>query len=251
MTVAITLRAGLGRNLTAAEVDANFTNLKVAVETLQTDRPLPNGIESVQLVGSKLSFTMDDGTVLGPLTVPALMFRWRGEWAPFTIYSTLDTFTVAGLGIYTVLLDHSAGDVFDAAIMVGGVAALQKLFGMTATTGDTIYDVGFFYQDHLSASVSDRLFGFATPRSITIPIAAAHQAYLDEAPTVAAQVMPVYWNGVQIGHIDFAIGAQTGTVTITAASTLAIGDRLEVGVPALSDPTAQGLSVIFAAQRVL
>src|SRR6266704_2782749 len=99
---------GLGRNLTAAEADRNVWDLAQGLLDLETSRPTPNEIESVQLVGTALSFTMQDGTVFGPFTLPTLMFKWRISWEAFTVYAPLDTFVVAGLGIYTVLLAHTS-----------------------------------------------------------------------------------------------------------------------------------------------
>ena len=251
--VAITLRVGLGRNLTAAEVDANFTNLKTAVETLQTDRPAPNDIETISVVGTAMNITLTDSTVLGPFTLPVLAFRWRGAWEPFTIYAVLDTFTVEGFGIYTVAVGHTSGALFDPALLVSSAAAYNKLFGSDAGAGTgVIYDIGFFYQGLLSDSGTDNLFEFPAPRKILIPaLGDQHEARLKIAPSIAAQIMPVFHSGTQIGHIDFAIGQTSGTVTITADETILSGDLFEVGPPPLADATAKGLSVVFAAQRVL
>lgn len=248
---AITLRAGLGRNLTAAEADGNVTALNNALIALEVAQPLPIGIESVQLVDTELSFTLDDGTVLGPLTIKIPAPRWRREWAPFTDYAATDIFTVAGLGVYMVLLGHTGGASFDAALLVGGQPAIQQLFGMTTSVGDTIYDLAFFYQDLLSASVSDRLAELVAPRAFILPTVGSHQAKLRAAPSTSVQVIPIYQDAVQIGHIDFAVGDPVGTVTITADTTFAMGDSLEVGLAPLLDPAARGLALTLAAQRVL
>jgi hypothetical protein len=254
--VAITYRDALGRRLTAAEVDANFKAVADAIVALQNDRPQPNDIESIGVVGAQMTITLTDGTKLGPFQLPVLAFRWRSAWEPFTDYKVLDTFTVEGFGIYTVMADHTSGATFDPALMVSTTtpssAAYQQLFGSDATGTAVIYDIAFFYQALISDSGADNLFEFPAPRQILLPaVGDQHEARLKDAPSTAAQVFPVLHNGTQIGHIDFAIGENTGTVTINADETILRGDLLELGSPALSDATAKGLSVVFAAQRIL
>lgn len=104
---------GLGRNLTAAEVDGNFYDLDTRVDDLETNPPTPNDISGVSISGSQLSFTLVDGTVLGPVSMPILTWAWRGEWAPTTIYEALDTFVVTGVGLFMVLVDHTSAATFD------------------------------------------------------------------------------------------------------------------------------------------
>lgn len=63
--------AGLGRNLTAAEVDGNFWAIKEAIEDLQDNPPAANGIASIVQVPGSASVTVyeDDGTTT-VLTLP-------------------------------------------------------------------------------------------------------------------------------------------------------------------------------------
>lgn len=245
--------AGLGRKLAAAEVDVNIWNLAQAIVALQNDRPQPNNIESVNVVGSAMNIVLGDGTVIGPLQLPVLAFNWRRAWAPFTPYAALDTFTVEGFGIYMVRENHTSGANFDPTLVISGAAAYQQIwaFGDGSNTG-VVYDIGFFYQGLISDSASTTLYCFASPRTILVPAAGnQHQAFLVEAPSTEAQVFPIFHNGAQFGQIDFEIGQNAGTVTIDADETINILERLEVGAPPLSDATAEGLSITFAAQRVL
>jgi len=245
--------AGIGRNLTAAEGDIRNWEIDQAILDLQTTRPQPNDIASITVVGAAMTITLTDGTPIGPITLPVAALHWRNEWAPFTVYELLDFVTVEGLGIYSVEIAHTSAATFDAALLISGDGVYRQVwaFDDAATTG-VIYDIGFFYQDLLSASVTDRLWEMVAARTLFLPATGdQHEASLREAPSTAAQVLAIYHDGSQIGHIDFAIGQNAGSVTITADETILKGELLEVGVPPLTDPTASGLSVMFAAQRVI
>jgi hypothetical protein len=242
---------GLGRNLTATEGDRNIWDIAQAIVDLQSFRPQPDEIVSIVKSGAGLLITLQSGAQFGPIAIPALVFRWRSAWEPFTVYSALDTFPVVGVGIFSVLIAHTSGADFEPDLLSGGLPVYNKLFGTDIGTGDTVDDIGFFYQGILSESVSDTLFLLPLPRKIIVPSIGNHQAYLIEAPSTAAQVMPVYHNGTQVGHIDFVIGENAGTVTINADETIERTELLSVGTPALDDATAEGLGVVFAAQRVL
>jgi hypothetical protein len=68
--MAIVLRSVKGSNLTAAEVDGNFTDLDTRVDTLETDPPVANGIANIVVTGSTFVVVLDDATELGPYDIP-------------------------------------------------------------------------------------------------------------------------------------------------------------------------------------
>lgn len=248
---------GVGRKLTSLEVDGNFWTLAQAIVALQTSAPQPNNISSITVVGSAMTIFLDDGTTLGPFPLPVLQFRFRGDWVPSIAYSQLDIFVVPGVGVYMVLISYQEGTVFNAGTLVGGLPALQLIFGI-GTLATPIYDIGFYYPSLLADVPSDVSYLYQEPlvRKILLPavptVGSTHEAYLQNPATTNAQVLTIYQNGLTaIGTISFAIGANVGTVAITADTTFNIGDRLAVGKPALSDATAEGLSVAFAGQQVI
>lgn len=106
--------AGKGANLQPSEVDANFYSLAQAIVNIQDNPEEPNGIYSITVSGTQMTITLNDGTVLGPYTLPVLTFRWRGEWDSFATYDILDVFTVTNLGIFMVQVYHTGtGATFD------------------------------------------------------------------------------------------------------------------------------------------
>lgn len=116
---------GKGANLQASEVDNNFWALAQEINSLINDPTQPNGIAGISVSGTQMYITLNDGTVLGPYTLPVLTFRWRGEWTASTPYAQLDVFTVSGSGIFFVqAASYLSGTAFDSTD-----PALVQLFG--------------------------------------------------------------------------------------------------------------------------
>lgn len=126
---------GKGSNLSAAEVDGNFYDHEVRIEDLETTRPQPDNFANVTIEGTQIKFTLVSGAVLGPLDLPVLKWRFRGDWAVFTGYAANDTFRVAGDGLYLVLVDHTSAATFDPAAYATGdtVAAGGLIVGRDYT----------------------------------------------------------------------------------------------------------------------
>src|SRR5580765_584122 len=129
---------GLGRKLTGAEVDGNFYQVEQTVEALETSRPQPNNITSITTDSTSITFHFQDGTSMGPLPMPILEFRYRGEWAPDTLYQVLDVFIVTGTGEFSVLVDHTSGAVFDEAATDPGGAGPLYLFMLPMGSGEAL-----------------------------------------------------------------------------------------------------------------
>lgn len=145
--VAITFRtngawgAGIGANLTPAQVDVNFYNLKTSVEDLVDNPVQPVNIADISVTGNQLTITLEDASVFGPFTLPIAEFRDRGEWVALEDYVYGDIFTQT-TGLYLVLQDHTAGGVFNPAAANGFGPLYRLLFdasGMTMTFLDAGY----------------------------------------------------------------------------------------------------------------
>ena len=136
--------AGQGSNLSAAAVDQNFYNLAQAIAAIAASPAQPNQIVGIVVSGQAMSLTMADGSSIGPVALPVLQFRWRGEWTPVTVYADLDTFTVTGVGIFTVMYPFTSGATFDAALLDpagSGNPALNMLFGVVTAILEDLADV--------------------------------------------------------------------------------------------------------------
>lgn len=71
----IVLRSVKDSNLTAAEVDGNFTDLDGRVTTLEDNPPEPVNISNITVSGTQMTIYLEDATVFGPFTLPQANFR--------------------------------------------------------------------------------------------------------------------------------------------------------------------------------
>lgn len=245
---------GLERDLIASEVDQNFYNINVRLAALDADRPQPNNIATITVSGTFMTVFLDDATMIGPLPLPVLQFHWRNEWAPNALYLPLDTFIVVGKGIYSVLVEHTSGLVFDEeALSIDDEPLYNKLFGSDAGASAAAldYDMGFSFQGPLKDSVDELLWELLAPRHLSIDQDAQHWAYLHDPATITDQVLPILYNDDQVGTITFAVGSNNGLIALDSDLDLLAGERLALGVPDDTDATAGALSVMFLAKRVV
>jgi hypothetical protein len=104
---------GIGRNLYPGEVDGNFWDLLSRIIDLETDPAAGVGIDSITVSGSQMTVHLTDATTQGPFTLPTSSPRLRGAWAASTAYYKWDIVTVAGLGAFFVVQNHTSAATFD------------------------------------------------------------------------------------------------------------------------------------------
>jgi len=121
MAISITFRtddmgkwgAGLGADLTAAQVDINFWNLKTAVEAIQSTLPENGvGIDTITVVGNQMSITLTDASIQGPFTLPAIAMVGKGVWIAATPYNQYDIVSYGSIA-YLVNFAHTSAATFD------------------------------------------------------------------------------------------------------------------------------------------
>ena len=250
MPLEIIYRSDLTIDLTADQVDSNFRSVQTAIEALESDRPTPNEIVSTTQQGLSFSFNLQNGGVLGPITLPVVSFHFFDAWTPFTLRAELDTFVVDGVGIYTTLLAHTTGAAFDAELLVAGSPAYRRLFGFAPDGGSSIiYDLEFQYQGVL-ADATTAPVNFVALRPFIVP-AIGNKARLVTPASVADQVLPILHDLTLIGTVTFVVGDNLGTIDIAADEIIATDEAFRVGLPATPDPTAAGMTLAFAARRVI
>lgn len=243
---------GEGHNLGAAEVDINFWNLAAAIQNI-IDNPVEGrGIHSVEVSGATITFIMTDGTSYGPIELPVLAWRWRGEWLPGVAYSLLDTFSVAESGIYLVLIDHISEPSFDPLYEISALPVYQQLIGIDVL-GSLTYDVGFFHIGRVPGGNSPAkiLFRYVMPRTVDFVPSVGGQAYVETAFAAPAN-LAIQRNGVDVGTIAFAAGSAVASqVTFTASTQFVAGDRLTILEPEDQDIAASDLCVTLVGSRVI
>ncbi len=238
--------AGLGRDLQPEEVDQNFYDVETAAGggraksgAAQRDR-----VRSVD--GNRMTITMADHTVFGPLILPQAAFRFTGAFQPNHDYRLYD-FLVANDGLYLVLHDFTSGGSF-----VFGADA-QGPFYQFVMPFPSDYDIAFFFPGTPGLGVVDgaAIFAFRASGRTPFYLPAGlpdSSAGLAVAPA-AALSFAIYQDATQIGTLDFAAGSTAGTFTFGEAVQFNAGNTLRVMRPAALDDTALDLSVLFAAVK--
>jgi hypothetical protein len=136
---------GTGANLTAAQVDGNFYDVAQRVQFLELNPPAPIEITSFNAVGDQLYINMSDGTVQGPLTLPAVRWFFRGVWTPNTNYSRDNVVTGPDNAVYLVLYPHVSAIAFEPAANDGQghnyYSVLLRIPASSIPVGGAIGDV--------------------------------------------------------------------------------------------------------------
>ena len=141
---------GVGRPLTAAEVDANFSTLETGLQGL-LDTPPGVSIDTITVSGRYMTVELSDGSTRGPFALPYAIWRYRGAWVGFEGYFEMDVVLVAGQGLFLVLEDHVAADTFDAAAAISS-GALYLLIAPGPVTATVLVEGTSFTPDETSAN---------------------------------------------------------------------------------------------------
>lgn len=109
------------------------------------------------------------------------------------------------------------------------------------------YDIGFFAEGVLTTS--EVVARFVCPRALSLASGASGVAICGVAPTGATAVMTLTKNGSSFGTVTYATGSTVGTVSITDATSFAIGDIIGWVGPASVDATLSDVSATLTATR--
>lgn len=102
--------AGLGTDLTAAQVDMNFWILWSLIVSLQNAEPIT--ISYFTVTGNQMWITMTDHYVFGPFTIPTAVWNFTGRWQPDNQYNINDVFTVDGAVYLVIYPQANSGSSF-------------------------------------------------------------------------------------------------------------------------------------------
>lgn len=107
------------------------------------------------------------------------------------------------------------------------------------------YEIGYYFEGIVLAA-NDQKSMFVFTQDVTFESGAASRAYCNVVATGASQDYDLRKNGVSFGTVSFAIGSNTGTVTIGASTSFTAGDRLEVFGPASPDGNLDEVAITLA-----
>ena len=212
--------AGLGVNLSAAQVDNNFWEVVVRLVALETSGIQPNNIESITVIGSQMTIFMEDASTFGPFTVPVAMLHWRGEWVTDQDYNELDLVWVEFDGVYMVLRDHTSDPyAFDAgAVDVDSNALYFKLMGLLPFTFDLPVvvlgvpaDGALIFKHTFNAAMQLPSFGTGTTSDVRT------------LPTANADCQMWFWRTSNDLSVTFAEAGANDTITRASGSFITEG----------------------------
>lgn len=247
--------AGKGSNLTAAEFDQNNYDIQLAVNDLTNNPIQPHQIEDVDLVGDQLTFTLDDATVLGPVTIPVASIAFRGAFQPTTEYKAADMFTATDPttdldGLYFTNRDFESGLAFDPDLGIGiGGPTPYASFVMPINTRVRIQ---WFWPIkpgaglHVLESSGDfaPMFSFIATDVFTLraglPGAVGN---LRVGPLDGTTTYVLRKGGVEIGSVYFNTFETFANFTFAADVTFFPGDVLTLDGPATIDSAAECLTL--------
>lgn len=108
-------------------------------------------------------------------------------------------------------------------------------------------DIGSFCAGKPAAN--EKLMGYVFNRALSLPSGLTDSQFYCEAAATAAKSFDITKNGSSIGTVNFAIGANTATVTFASGVSFAAGDRLRVTAPAVQDATLADIYFNFRFTR--
>jgi hypothetical protein len=238
--------AGKGANLTPKEVDENFWDLLQRLLAVEENPAQPAQIGDIQIVGNAMTITLDDGvTTFGPFLLPQAAFTFTGDFQALHTYAVYD-FLTANDGLYMVRLAHTSASTFDPAATQGGDPAYRLIMPFP-----NLYDLGFFFPGApgLGIASGGAMFTFVANRAFYLQAGLSGSVARLETAATGALSFSIRKNATEIGKVEFATSATTGTFTFPAAIQFAAGDRLRVLRDTAVDDTAADLSINFAARK--
>lgn len=249
--------SGTGGNLTPVEVDLNFWELYTRLKDLEDNPPEAISIANITVIGSQFEVNLSNGDTLGPYDLPIATFHLLGEWVNDFPYAKLDFFTVAGSGLYMVLIDHTSPASpaeFDANAIdedtgspTFGLPLYQFIFGDPAD----IYDMGFFFPGTPGQGISsgEAMFGHVFTRQIELPADLPLSVAKVRVAFTSAVSFDILQNATTIGTLDFAPGDFVGTFDFPDDITFVAEDLLTFVAPTVIDATAKELRVTLRGTR--
>jgi hypothetical protein len=222
---------GKGSNLTAAEADNNFWADRVRIAALETAvLSIHAGIDHFTVSGSSFNVVLTDSTVLGPYTLPTVQFRYRGAWAPSTVYSVYDTFTVNG-GLYEVIFAHTSASSFSAGANDGAGHDYYALW--LATPGNSLPTGGAVGQVVQKSTTSD----FAVTWGYKLPTGGSQYQVLMKASSTNQDAA---WSTLDGARVAFHGSTSS---TLTASNVTDAIEEVEANLQALSTTVGGGTSL--------
>ena len=248
--------AGLGTDLTAAQVDMNFWILYSLIVSLQNAEPIT--ISYFTVTGNQMWITMTDHYVFGPFTIPTAVWNFTGRWQPDNQYNINDVFTVDGAVYLVIYPQANSGSSFYAlandglghnyyALLLAAPPSELPANGLPGqmlqwTTVDSPGGVAWAYIKRNIALYMETppnpleevlRYTFTESTQFAVNFLGSYGDCGTDA--TVEQAYEVYQNGANIGTIAFGPSPHVEFFA-PAAVTFAAGDTMTILAPTIPDP---------------
>lgn len=261
---------GNGSDLTATQIDINFWVLFTAIEALQDHSATSAGIESIIVNGNQMTVMLTNHLALGPFTLPTAAFNFRGAWQANQSYNVNDVVTQGGAVYLVIFPIANSGSSFNPFQNDGNghnwwatlLAAPPSELPATGNPG------AFLQMTELDSPGSaqwinfTRIFGlyletkrnpleevwrYVVPEMMVIPQGAPNcRANAGTSPTTD-QSYEIYWNGANVGSINFTPSPDTPSFTFPHTIVFEPGDIITVVAPSVPDPHMTLIAITLVA----
>jgi hypothetical protein len=234
--------AGSGTPNSAAQVDGNFYDVDQRIVDVVDELAAGKQVDTISYTSISMTFHYTDGTSQ-VVPLPIAVLEYVGAWTNNTPYQR-GHMIVANNGFYQVLENHTTPPlpaVFDPNATDGS----NPLYSLWMPIRDVNYDAAIFVPGSIQRIAGELIWQGVANRTMSLAAGNAGAfAYLDVPSSAAPNlVFAIEKNGTGIGTITFAPSGQTGSFSIPAAISFAVGDRYAVRVTASDNAVAAGLSV--------
>jgi len=231
--MSITYRSTKGSNLTHTELDTNFYEPEEAAIALEDAKLEPAEIDEVELDNDKLTITLSDGIVHGPMTLPSSKLSYRGKFKSLYPYQSGDIIYTS-TNLYLVLKGFISGARFNPNDELDGTKVVVAVGGTPVCI-----DVPMFFPGVPKMGMIGQ---YSVTRDLTFRGAYAYHRIAPEAQVVYLLKI----NNETVGSITFEADAYTGTVdTSTELLELATGDIVSLHNSVYTEGKDLSITLLF------
>lgn len=209
--------AGIGADLSPAQVDENFYTLALQIAAFTA--PTGVGVASITVTGNQMTIHLTNATTQGPFTLPTAAFHDTGEWVGGHTYLEMDLFLVPDDGLYLVVLPYESPTEFDAAVTdTDGNPLLQLIIGIPPMGDPSVLQVVELTGDSYTLLPADQ----GQYKRVSEVVTTTDPAHYEVHVPIDTDFPPGFWQSFrQVGdrQIEF-IADDTSVILLSSESLL-------------------------------
>jgi hypothetical protein len=262
---------GNGMDLTATQIDINFWVLYTAIVALQDHQANGAGISNFIVSGTTFSVQLTNHVVLGPFNLPVAAFNFRGPFQANAVYNVNDVFSAnditgasalflvifpvpnSGASFYQFSNDGHGHNYYTEMVAApppelptdGNPGAFLQMTDLDSPGSvawvNLTRNIAFYLETE--PNPLEEIVRYTTPETITFPSGLTGSVGSSATAPTGDQQYEIYWNGANVGHIDFSVSPENVTFTFPHTITMEAGDVLTIVAPSVPDPHLTAIAV--------